>query len=420
MADHQKKRLFLNLSLWLLVLVVGISVFTPVRDSILNHFFASAALPTPTIPAGDDLFYIQASPPGQVSIDGRLLTHMPNPTTDPPDAPLRLSPGTHHIVWESAPFQPMACNILVPSQPSTGLCKNETLMQSSTGQTVHLLTFMASFADLAVAQQQLLERDIQNVLHTLDATTPVLAGEQYLSTSPIGATSVVTTAQALQASVSYHLDTSLTSTRSCVDGYGDSCTYNGQNCLELCVFTDLKTVSGGGEVFTPVSGPDWYAIALVYATWTYRTPAGVLVAGNQSDYFDRYVGIDHSLILHFLWKNGTWSISIVPTNAVNFVVVDPACATLNGLVSAEATYDRTQGSPSQNLSWSVAVGANRADGCLGVATTQQGVGSAGYFLYRFGVLLAANAVAHRYLPSLPVADSYEQTVAQQLASQSGL
>lgn len=39
-----------------------------------------------------------------------------------------------------------------------------------------------------------------------------------------------------------------------------------------------------------------------------------------------------------------------------------------------------------------------------------------YYLYRFGVLLAANDLAHRYFPSLPIADTYEQTSAQQITT----
>jgi hypothetical protein len=36
-------------------------------------------------------------------------------------------------------------------------------------------------------------------------------------------------------------------------------------------------------------------------------------------------------------------------------------------------------------------------------------------LHRFGIILAANDAAHRYLPFLPLADTYEQKLAQQLA-----
>ena len=38
-----------------------------------------------------------------------------------------------------------------------------------------------------------------------------------------------------------------------------------------------------------------------------------------------------------------------------------------------------------------------------------------YCLLRFGVLLAVNDAAHHFWPNLPVADAYEQSLAQQLA-----
>jgi hypothetical protein len=37
-------------------------------------------------------------------------------------------------------------------------------------------------------------------------------------------------------------------------------------------------------------------------------------------------------------------------------------------------------------------------------------------LFRFGVVLAANTVAHQLWPYLPVADAYEQGIAQRLYS----
>jgi hypothetical protein len=39
-----------------------------------------------------------------------------------------------------------------------------------------------------------------------------------------------------------------------------------------------------------------------------------------------------------------------------------------------------------------------------------------YFLYRFGVFLAANDVAHKYWPTMPFANASEQQLAQQLAT----
>jgi hypothetical protein len=38
------------------------------------------------------------------------------------------------------------------------------------------------------------------------------------------------------------------------------------------------------------------------------------------------------------------------------------------------------------------------------------------FLYRFGIMFAANALAHRYWPSMPVTNPYEQSLAKHLTT----
>ncbi len=229
---------------------------------------------------------------------------------------------------------------------------------------------------------------------------------------------MVKATQPLKATLSFHIDTSLTSSRNCIGGHGDSCTYNGQNCLELCVFTNVQSIANG-NTFTSLTGPDWYAIGLFYPTWTYRTISGALVAENQPDVFNQYVGTDHSMLLHILWKASAWSVTLEPNaNLANIpVTVDPACASLNGLVQATTTYTITHDGTGTNLDWQAFAGTNRAAGCLGVATPHQSQATTAYVLYRFGVLLAANAAAHRYFPALPVADSSEQVIAQQIMAQ---
>lgn len=70
------------------------------------------------------------------------------------------------------------------------------------------------------------------------------------------------------------------------------------------------------------------------------------------------------------------------------------------------------------LSWVYASRLPATDGCLAAAHVQEAPASAlpqdALLLHRFGVLLAANDVAHRLWPTLPVADSNEQQLAQNL------
>lgn len=72
-----------------------------------------------------------------------------------------------------------------------------------------------------------------------------------------------------------------------------------------------------------------------------------------------------------------------------------------------------------NVSWQLFAGSNRAEGCLGIVTPDDLQQPPAYCLYHFGILLAANAAAHRYFPSLPLADASEQRLASAVARQFG-
>jgi len=81
------------------------------------------------------------------------------------------------------------------------------------------------------------------------------------------------------------------------------------------------------------------------------------------------------------------------------------------------------GQPYTSLSWGFFAAKDRAAGCLGVAVPVTSNNEAplpatkgAYFLYRFGVLLAVNNQAHQYFPDLPLADAYEQGIAQQIVT----
>ncbi len=419
MPRRSKARVTFILSLWVLLFVIIIGVVTPVRDIVLTHLFPPATSSVTPIPPGDNLFYIQESPRGSIDIDGHPATHLPDMTKTPPDAPLRLSRGKHQIVWISPPFKPVVCAVSVPSLLSNEICNNKSVIAGPHGQNVRLISFTATYSDLPNVQQAALKQHIQGVLDALQATDMVQPGEQYLFTSPAGLTSPVVATQPLKATLSYHLDTSLTSNRACVNGYGDTCTYNGQNCLELCVFTNVTSQSG-----VELTGPDWYAIALFYPTWTYRTGQGTLLGTNQTDAAaNQYVGIDHSVLLHILWTTKGWQVNIQPVDKTLpeiDVIYDPACMSLVETVQSLSTYQITHESNPQNVHWEFYAGTNHAAGCLGVATPQQTYKPFAYFLYRFGVMLAANTAAHHDFPTLPVADASEQAIAQQIANEAGV
>ncbi len=121
--------------------------------------------------------------------------------------------------------------------------------------------------------RQALKQAIQVMLNSLQSTDTLQAGEQYVYKQLAGGTIVKTATQPLNATLSLHLDTNPNSSNSCTTN-GDLCTLSGQNCLQIC--SDSGTTSSKG-VFT------WNIIALYYATWTYTTQSGQVVAQNQPD-----------------------------------------------------------------------------------------------------------------------------------------
>jgi hypothetical protein len=231
-----------------------------------------------------------------------------------------------------------------------------------------------------------------------------------------GDTAPVTATQPLNATFSLHLDTDPNSSRSCVNGFGDMCSYNGQNCLQLCNYAYVYA--------------SWLVLAVYYPTWTYKTEDGQMIAQNQPDTSSNQVGTDHSALLQVAWDGKAWQVTnlsalaqtptrLTLTETADVVgVSNPACASFAGLINESTSYASTQGNNHILIQWSYYVGTDPADGCLAVVRPADGsFATPAYFLYRFGLLLAANSLAHNYFPNLPMADSYEQGLAQSIAAQ---
>ena len=171
-----------------------------------------------------------------------------------------------------------------------------------------------------------------------------------------------------------------------------------------------------------------------------------MIAQNQPDTSSPLVGVDHSIDLEVTWNGKAWKVNVphydtlipstgdpqfsLPSTSVP-MIPPPACASLNSFLNTPTTYatfatpfGTTEGSNPKAVSWGFVVGANEAAGCLGVvvpapnttATPTDFKQPPAYFLYRNGVLYAANALAHSEFPGVPLADGYEQSIAQQIAA----
>jgi hypothetical protein len=423
--QRNRARLGFTIFIWLLLIAVVVAIFSPLRDVALNHIFPASITPTATVIAGDNQFYIQASPQANITIDGRPVTQLPAVGTG---TPIQLSRGQHKIVWQAEPFAPLTCIVSVPPLASEP-CNYESPGTNPDAPGTRVISFNASITNLSNAQQMALKQAIQTTLNTLQSTDTLQAGEQYVYAQPNSVPIVKTATQPLNATLSLHLDTNPNSSNPCTPN-GDFCTLSGQNCLLICA--DGGTTSPNG-VFTR------NIIALYYPTWTYTTQSGQAVAQNQPDTNYTTVGMDHSIDVGATWNGTAWHVSLPSYNNILFSsssttppgTTPPACASIHNYINSTTNYgtgsspfSSTQGSNTKAVNWGFTVGTNEAQGCLGVVVPSPNTAQTptdfkqppAYFLYRFGVLLAANPLAHSEFPSISMADAYEQSIAQGIAA----
>ncbi len=437
---RKKGRLIFNIVLCVVIVLLLVAIFSPVRETVINHF--RVAVPTPTVGDGGNLLNISASPLGTVTIDGHAIKstailNAPHYTK----RPIVLARGRHKIMWQAGPFLPLSCVISVPPQANEQ-CPYESSGFYTDAPSSRLIAFSATMADLPAPQQVALKKAIQGTLDTLQATEMVQPGEAYAYAAGSGLVTTRIATEPLEATLHVTLDTNAAAKRSCNDGYSDVCTSNGENCLQLCTNTNV-------QVMQTKNGLTWDITALYYNTWTYTTRYGQTVAQNQPDSTSPAVGQDHSIELHVTWDSKGWHVSTHSYTGVLYFTpgltfanvpassnpVAPACSSIHNLVNATdapnygvygtpssgaVAYGTTQSNPPINVDWGYTVGTNEAAGCLGVvvpAPNSDGMPvnfkqPRAYFLYRFGVLVAVNALAHKYFPGVPMADGYEQGVAQ--------
>ena len=146
---------------------------------------------------------------------------------------------------------------------------------------------------------------------------------------------------------------------------------------------------------------------------------GTVLAQNQPELLGTTVVYDHLIPLHITWDGTRWHVvlrtfqaSLPNTQQQLDVPCNTALNTVKSVLMPTNSAEAHVG-----INWDYISGVNPAEGCLSIATFHDGqdIVSA-YCLHRFGIFLAANEIAHRYWPTLPVADTFERKIASQLAA----
>lgn len=393
-------------------------------------------LPSPRATAipGSLSFYLQGNPDwGHFLIDGRAPSHLPVPVRD---RPLILTPGQHTITWQVAPFRPRTCRLTVLNVTTvSGPCL------ASTGISAHfvpnvkamVLSFFASLNDLLFWTRESLVQRIQQALDSYGTGELLHPGERYavseqqIAASPSLCHLVTHLAlcyaiarQSLWASLRIQLDSSTSPDDPCV--VTDQCSFNRQDCRALC---EDPTVVYGDR---PMAG--WSVAATVSLSWSYTTLSAQPVAHDQPISAVRGTRGYQMVSLHITRTGQDWHISPFSQN-LSAGYDDPLCSQ-----AAQDTGELTSmSSGNQNMFVQdlLPVHNRAAEGCLVVLTTSPGTvlnpatpapapdtHVVAYCLVRFGVVLAVNRAAHQEWPFLPLADSFERSLANAaLAAQAG-
>lgn len=417
----RQRRLQLTITSAIVVLAVLLILGSTasVRELVGRASVFPIPTPIPTSGPGADLFYIQANPPwGHLSIDGHKVARLPRIKVDPP---LRLSQGQHVLVWHADPFSPQSCTISVPARYRTDTCT----------EYGSIITFAATLNMLPAIQRALLIQAIQAALNTTQSSEMIQPGELYAFApgisepennpcriTPQSVLCFATAKQPLRATLRFQLDTDTSPGTPC--SISQACILNGRDCRLFCD-------SPGGTISPSAIIPEWNVLAVVRSLWEYVTLNGQIITHDQADTFIAEMANDHFVPLSITWNNPGWQVSVPFSNSqahFNDTVCDSALADAQALAGAFLINNLPQQVHERSLS-----GANPAAGCVVVVTSGRVQGArpaliivkpqVAYCLHRFGVLLAANDLAHRQWPYLPLADAYEQGLAYQLAAPIG-
>jgi hypothetical protein len=380
----------------LLAVALVIATNPAANSSLYTVFHFPTPVPSPTpLPGGDIVYLERAAPWGSVTLDGKASESASPGTTI---SWIRLARGRHTIAVTQPPFPTLRCIISMPARLSD-TCPLFSPIDNQGEQLGAGPNFPggARFIDLG-ARFSLLPRDAQDALVaavktelTLPSMPVTLApGDHYLRDD--GTLAVADTT--LQASF---IPTLLLPT--------PEISSDSSSCISFC---DVSGVAMGGNA-------TWNIIVSMLGSWHVTTAEGQVLTESSPMYVSDplYDGFSGSMqvTMSLLWT-GRWQVSAQNGYGGEW---SPTCGAATTMASAnlEHTQITILGMNTQN-------GRTPEQGCVVeiTPTNDSDASSPIELLYRFGVLLTANDLAHHTFPSLPSASSTERTAAQRLLTQS--
>jgi hypothetical protein len=406
-----------------LAIMIILGSTAPVRELVGGALSGLTPTPLPET----DLFYIQAGPSwGQLSIDGRTVSHVPVPGVGPP---LRLSRGRHTLVWHADPFATQRCTLTVPANSHIDTCHSEPALDPVIPASASIIKFAESLNMLSNSERAALIQATRQALERKQYSELVQTGEFYALASGVAGSKhdpcrvqaqlflcYVMAEQPLRARLSFPLDLDTSANSPC--SMTRTCFFEDQDCRLFC---DVPLMLS--QPSSPAAQM-WKVMVVVRSFWQYETLDGQMMASNEADTFMGGLENEHFVPLLISRDGSGWQVSPLFLNP-HALFGDPVCDT--ALVDAQIVTDAFMIKHVRiPIAYRAVADPNLADGCVVVMTPQTGPAMTptsaaslplvAYCLHRFGVLLAANDVAHHQWPYLPVANAREKQLAQRLVS----
>ncbi len=405
----------------LLAVIVGSSgaIRNKIVQTLLPGTSHTSVSTLPIVPGTDRFFVSVGQRSSSLFIDGKPIVRIPNYSDHV--APLRLARGTHTLVWKYTPFPPQSCIVSVPNEYQTDTCGYDSIVSNEHG-TGWNITFFLKLSSLSPSLHDALVSTVRAILQRYTSTTHLQTGDVYATN--VEGTQQGVAREPLNVITQYELDIDTHSQAFCgpsgmLSG-GISCIFNQQDCRDFCPTTAFQ--------YPPQD--NWNIYAVVHEVRDFVNGSGVTILPRQVDKFASGVLYEHAFPLQIGWDGATWHVTVPPTQGLQSVVPDTVVSPTMLSASCDKAANRVGGDsnltviPHSTLAtvttWNYFTLDAFAPTCLGIVTVASGQASpepqkSAYCLYRLGILVAVNDIAHKYWPDMPRANASEQQFARQLA-----